>query len=413
MKQVIFTIVAVLCIIQAATAVDLAFGKYATANGVCRRNLSAGLNPLTKTIHFTSKALCIDRKNATLVGAFSDIDFFASIARFPIVGMVATSVLNIPKPGQSANPAQQTIAVSAGSVFGFDALVEYREANGVDGYQPGADTIVNMYRFSNYTWNVDSITRTAVDATNSSYVYQASVSATIPNFCTVKFGVMAASDAVSFSSSKFVNRTGIVQVLVPSSVKVSLEVLNIKYTDATTKIALGTILGYRGRKAVAQYSAFSKDVNGNQPEQPDTASADQSVTSFDDNVSTQLGGNSASLPKTFFSFQNFISKYPTSSPTNVTRGRFISTNSTTVIAGTVDELAFKAILTTDAVIERFWMSTVDQPDNFVFDPSVGSSDQSNAFVATSTATNASPVVFNQFNILVLMFIAALASFLMC
>ncbi|KAF0984632.1 hypothetical protein FDP41_000531 [Naegleria fowleri] len=355
---------------QFTLAIDVNTSLYPKL-AVCKRKIEIVRE--LQTIRFVTKAGCIDRRNATAIGAFADLEFFASIAKFPMLGMNAKTVVT---PPQSGKP----ITVVVGNAFGFDEVIEYRETNGKEGFQPGNDTLVRSVRLGQVNWKVDSLTRTPLNDANTSYVYQAVVSATVPNFCSIKISAMVTSDAVTFTSPKMVNRTGVVQVLNPSTLKVSMEVNGITYTADDSLVAFGTIVAFRGNRR-------DKPIQPSNEEKPDDATDDQTVNQFDDDVSSQLGGNNvASVPRGFFSFQNFISRWNTSAPTVITRGKFVQSPMVPFQPSQDGESTLRDRVDSNAALVRFYMAITERVDSFVWDPSTGSSEDS-SYLSNSAARN--------------------------
>ncbi|KAF0978639.1 hypothetical protein FDP41_002459 [Naegleria fowleri] len=348
------------------------FNKLASTS--CKRKIEVDRDDGGKRIRFSTKAGCIDRRNDTAIGAVSEIEFFASVAKFPIFGMKGKTVVKINMPGDKRD---KEFAVQLGSSFGLDEILEYRDRNGVEGFQPGNDTVVRSFRLGQYTWNVESLTRTPLNDANTSYVYQAVVSTQIPQFCSLKLSAMVTSDVISFTSPKLVNRTSVVQVLNPSSFKLTLEVNDINYQASDSLIALGAIVAYRGNRREKPMQPTQRSIfGGDNVEKPDDSSDDQQVSQFDDDVSTQLGGQIANIPKTFFSFQNFISRWNSSAPTVITRGKFVSTKYIAFQPSQDGESSLRDEVDSNAALARFYMSITERVNNFVWDPSVGSSENS-------------------------------------
>ncbi|KAG2392237.1 hypothetical protein C9374_012489 [Naegleria lovaniensis] len=356
-------------------------------SSTCKRKIEVNRSDSGKLIRFVTKAGCIDRRNNTAIGAVSEIEFFASIAKFPMVGMKGKTIVKVNLPGSNND---KEFAIHVGSSFGLDEILEYREKNGVEGFQPGNDTVLRSFRLGQYAWTVDSLTRTPLNDANTSYVYQAVVSTTIPNFCTLKLGAMVTSDVITFTSPKLVNRTGVVQVLNPSSFKLTLEVNDINYEASDSLIALGSVIAFRGTRRDKPKSSTPTQrsiFGGEEAEKPDDSSDDQQVSQFDDDVSSQLGGNLASLPKTFFSFQNFISRWNTSAPTVITRGKFVSTKYMPFQPAQDGESTLRDFVDSNAALARFYMSITERVNNFVWDPSVGSSEESSNLINSAARNN--------------------------
>ncbi|KAG2386870.1 hypothetical protein C9374_001905 [Naegleria lovaniensis] len=341
------------------------------SNAVCKRKIDIVRE--FKTVRFVTKAGCIDRRNATAIGAFADLEFFASVVKFPMLGMNAKTVVTAPQTGKA-------ITVVVGNAFGFDEVLEYKEVNGKEGFQPGNDTVVRSVRLGQVDWTVDSVSRTALNSANTSYVYQAVVSTTVPNFCSIKITTMVTSDAVTFTSPKMVNRTGVVQVLNPSTLKVTLELTGITYSASDSLVALGSVVAFRGNRR-------DKPIQPASEEKPDDATSDQTVNQFDDDVNTQLGGsNVAALPKGFFSFQNFVSRWNTSAPTVITRGKFVASPMVPFQPSQDGETTLRDRVDSNAAMVRFYMSITERVDAFVWDPSTGSSEDS-SYLSNSAARN--------------------------
>ncbi|EFC49681.1 predicted protein [Naegleria gruberi] len=398
--KLLFLIVILSCLATLLSAQSTSFDitpKLFPTNKFCRRKIEVDRNE--KTIKFTSKALCtLDRLNATAVGSFSEMEFLASLERFPLIAMKAKTAIKIVTP---ITKIERELAIVVGSAFGVDRIIEYQETSGVEGYQPGNDTVVKIYNLREQTWKIVDLSKKLLNDSDNSYIYHALVETNITNFCTVRMSAVISTATVQIDSSKFASRAGVVQVLNPSSLKVSFELANIQYSQSNSLIALGTIVAFRGsrREKSSGENETLKPSSGTREssavEKPDDANDDQAVSQFDNDLNTQLDGNQAILPKPFFSFQKFISKYSSSSPTVVTRGKLIYTPFRN-IEGSLnsDEQFIKdKSEASNAVVARFWVSLTERVENVIWDPSSGSSENSNYLAATSGASSQSLISF--------------------
>ncbi|EFC43783.1 predicted protein [Naegleria gruberi] len=384
-------------------------GKVIPTNKFCKRRIDISKDDSAKTVKFSTTSLCAaDRKNGTAIGAFSSMDYVASIVRFPIIGMKAKTTVKVVTP---ITKVERDLSIVVGSAFGIDRIIEYQEVNGLEGYQPGNDTIVKLYNLREQNWKVLDLSKKLVEGTNDTFIYQALVEANVTGCCTVRMSAVISSAPIQFTSPKVAARTGVTQILSPSSLKVTFELLNIQYSQSSgSYIALGTVVAFRGSrrdKVSTDNDAFAPSSGNSRQstnyEKPDDASDDQAVTQFDNDLSTQLDGNQASLPKPFFSFQKFISKYSSSSPTVVTRGKLIYTPMNTIEVLNSDEQFIKdSIETSGTVVARFWVSLTERVENAVWDPSSGS--QENADYLTTSGANSQSLIS---------FLVVLLSFIIC
>ena len=291
----------------------------------CRRDVSWNwVDSVTrKTINFESMAGCAEKTNITRVGAFNKMSYTLSVARIPMLRLVARTAVKA-----SILKKETTINLVVGAGMGFDKIIEFNDNNGVTGFQPNTtDTVVKTYKMADQTWSPFNISKAAID--NHTTIYQATSQAVVAGCCTVRVSAWATSSDVSFVSNKFVNRTGILPVLTASTFKSSLEITNIQYSSNNGRLAISTLVSHRGnliKKSPTSVRAISATES---EERPDDATSDQSVSQFDGGLNDQVdaqakGAVGISIPKPFFSFQTFVSKYPTSSPTTISRVTLIN-----------------------------------------------------------------------------------------
>ena len=295
--------------------------------------------------------------------------------------------------------------VKSKNAFGFASLVEYQESNGIPGYQPGNDTIVRQVRLSQQQWQIDSVTTSIMlNAANTSKAYTVILSSQISGWCSMKISALITTDTVTFTSDKLINRTGIIQVLTPSSFKVSVQLTNIVYSNPSSLLAVGTVVAFRGAISEKSRDTQHRSISGSKVEKPDDANSAQQVNQFVD--PTQVRNYGVSIPNAFFSFQNYISCYNSSAPTVITRGNFIQSNFTMFQPQLEDEKQFSGMVDGNAVLTSFFMSITERVDSFSWDPSVGSSD----IVSNLVLSGAGSIVTNWI-IVVVSIVMSVAAFL--
>jgi len=361
MKNILFLFAVLFCI-AFIECDQLDLSPTPLSNVPCLRQVQWNYEDGQKTVKFQSEAKCLEKTNTTRLGAFSEMNYALSIVRIPSMRFNAKSTVK-------ALVLQKEIEINLliGGALGFDKIIEFNDNNGVAGFQPNTtDAIVKTYNLVNQTWSLINVSQIAVDS--STVLYQASSQAVISGCCTVKVSAWATSSDISFVSNKFVNRTGIVPVLTASTFKSSLEITNIQYTSNSGRLAVSTLVAHRGNLN----KKIETSISGQ--EKPDDATSDQSVSQFDGGVNDQVdaqakGTTGISIPKPFISFQTFVSKYPTSSPTTITKANLVNTDYFDADSD-VEASGLKFGLDS-AVVKRFWVSLSEQVENFAWDPSVG------------------------------------------
>ncbi|EFC40108.1 predicted protein [Naegleria gruberi] len=333
--------------------------KVKLRNEDCKREMKFSLSDSNKVAEIESTGGCKSKDPEGLIqGSIANIEFQFNVKKVPLVRMKAHTAVKVDNG--------PTKVVNMGGLFGFERLFEYINNDGKDGYQVnGTDTIVRSIDLSTVSWSQITVQKTVLNGSSNSFIYEASSQATIANWCTFKMSAVVSTSEVQVTSNKTLSRSGVIQVLTPSSLKVNVELTNIQYTAGNSLLGISSITAYRGN--LKEKPTQDKPVE----EKPDDASPDQAVNQFDGDVTDQTGSSAVVLPKAFFSFQTFVSKYPTSSPTSISR-------STLGVSPFVDanEDSVKQIrddFDTKGKVKRFYVSLLERVDNFVWDPTVGSS----------------------------------------
>ena len=371
MKTLLFLFAILLCI-AFTTCDQLDLSPKPLSDAPCRREIQWSFGDGQKTVKLQSEAKCLEKTNTTRLGAFSEMNYAMSVVRIPCLRFQAKSTI-------VATILKKDVAINVviGGALGFDRIIEFNDNNGVAGFQPNTtDTVVKTYNLVDQTWSPFNVTSQNVDS--ATVVYQATSQAVVPGCCTVKFSAWTTTNDISFVSNKFVNRTGIVPVLTPSTFKSSLEITNIQYSTTNGRLAISTLVAHRGNLNKKSTTTVSSQ------EKPDDATTDQSVSQFDGGLNDQVdqqakGAVGISIPKPFVSFQTFVSKYATSSPTTITAVNLVNTDYVDADSD-VESNGLKYGLDS-AVVKRFWVSLSEKVENFAWDPSIGTSD-----LATSGAS---------------------------
>ena len=363
MKQLVFLLAILVFCFSFIHCSELDLNPQPLNNAPCRREVQWNYDNDKHTVKFQSEAKCLEKTNTTNLGAFNAMTFALSTVRIPTLKFLAKSAIKTVSLEKEVE-----IKLVIGGALGFDRIIEFRDNDGVAGFQPNStDTVVKTYNMVDQVWSPFNVSQVVVN--NFTVVYQATSQAIVPGCCTVKISAWTTTSDISFVSNKFVNRTGIVPVLTASTFKSSLELTNIQYSSGINgRLAISTLVANRGNLNKKTERSSSEH------ERPDDASSDQSVSQFDGGVTDQVDAQvkglvGISIPKPFVSFQTFVSKYPTSSPTTVTRAGLVQTDYSDADRD-VEAAALKDGLD-NAVVKRFWVSLNEQVENFSWDPSVG------------------------------------------
>ncbi|KAG2377458.1 hypothetical protein C9374_009369 [Naegleria lovaniensis] len=338
----------------------------------CQRTVT--YTPTTTTVTFDSTGRCnLNATKSLSLGTFTGMNLQASVSVLPMIKMTAQAgvTLSVNILGKMTSI---DFAFNVGASMGFDAIFEYLDNDSNPGYQPsGTDQIVKSYPLTSLQWSQLNVVSTKIDA-NTTF-YQLSTEAQVGTLCKVKLiGYLTTSEVV-LSSNAFVSRDGVQQILVPSSFKTSLQVLNIAPSNAAAKIGISTLVAFRGKVNAKSTRAASTPAKGE--ERPDDDSADQSVLQVD--TSSYLSGlsnlpNGFQIPKPFFSYQTFVSKLSASGTVSIGRSKLVSTSLTQVTeVSDVNTEMTRSI--SGSSVWRFYASLTEQVQNFVWDPSVGNSDE--------------------------------------
>ena len=375
MNKIILFLFAILACVALIHADNLDLSPKPLKDVPCRREVQWNFEDGKKTVKFQSNAKCLEKTNATLLGAFSEMNYALSVTKIPSLKFVAKSTIKA-----TLLKKEIDIKLVIGGAMGFDRIIEFNDINGVTGFQPNTtDTVVKTYKMVDQTWSPFNVSTVVVD--DNTVVYQATSQAVVAGCCTVKVSAWSTTSDISFVSNKFVNRTGILPVLTASTFKSSLEITNIQYSSNNGRLAISTLVAHRGKLNKKAAAVVSQ-------ERPDDATSDQSVDQFDGGLNDQVdaqakGAVGISIPKPFFSFQTFVSKYPTSSPTTISKAALASTEYSD--ADSDDQASGLKYGLDSAVVKRFWVSLSEQVENFAWDPSVGTAAE-NINAATSDAS---------------------------
>ncbi|EFC48773.1 predicted protein [Naegleria gruberi] len=391
-----------LLIIQVVSAASSVSFSLKTNNLSCKRDVTTSTT--SSQVSLTSAATCDLGTNRTSLSTFTQLKFYAAFGTIPMVKAVASAGVSI----KITSLLSTTISIDVGAAFGVDKVIEYLDNDGVSGYQEGnGDTIVKEYPLVGLTWSTPTLVKTSISSSSSAYIYQVTTSASVGTLCTVKFTGYLTTNEVTFSDSSLVARSGVSQVLVPSSYKSSLEFTGINYLNSNGKLAISTLLAYRGSLAKKASSRSLRDLFATTSEErPDSASSDQIVFQFDQSsfLSSWNLSSTFNIPKPYFSFQSYVSKYSTGS-TVVSKATLVSTSTSTATIANTNTLAYGAITAdiSSAKVVRFYVSFTEQVSNFIWDPSVGTEDTS--------ASSTSDAVSIKFGSVLIVMLALIGMFL--
>ncbi|KAF0978801.1 hypothetical protein FDP41_001871 [Naegleria fowleri] len=338
----------------------------------CQRTVT--YTPSTTTVAFDSTSRCdLNATKALSLGTFTSMGLQASVNVLPMIKMTAQAGVTL-SVNIFGKMTSVDFAFNVGASMGFDALFEYLDNDSNPGYQVGgADQIVKSYPLTSLQWSQLSVVSTKIDA-NTTF-YQLSTEAQVGTLCKVKLIGYLTTNEVILSSTAFVSRDGIQQILVPSSFKTSLQVLNISPSNPAAKIGISTLLAFRGKVNTKGTRSATSPARGE--ERPDDDSADQSVLQID--TSSYLSGflnlpSGFQIPKPFFSYQTFVSKLSGASGIASGRSKLISTSLTQATDASANVNTEMTGSISGSSVWRFYASLTEQVQNFVWDPSLGSSD---------------------------------------
>jgi len=320
---------------------------------ICKRTLTAISVPQTdpKAVSLISVSTCGDLSNFS--GSSKGILFVVMspapklVPAFIAKGFSAdTTKLNELKNNQASFFAQ----------FGFITILEYREKNGKQGYQPVEDDIVKTVNLSDLEftpikvdWNNDVV--------NAQYTL--SFSATSQNlFSKIEFIVKAVSsksDSAKSAASKPKS------VLTPSMLKFDVSLEGVAYTDTNTRLAIGSIMVARSRASEAEQSTSTST-----EETPEQATSTQGALVMPDKDNT-LG---------IFSYKKYATKGKSSTETiEIVRSfnESVQTGDDSFADGGIDTGGEKSMVS-------LIFSVMEQSANIYWDPAIGQFDPSSASV---------------------------------
>jgi hypothetical protein len=306
----------------------------------------------------------------------------ARIARSITVGI---SSFYYPSIGIIYRSAAQTQRGSAGVSFQsyliYDIALEYQEANGIPGYQPGGDTVVRFHYLYNVgraanqsTWSPINYQTVPLPNGGTAHVMSFSLLKTGNDVGSVYFGLNVVTKEVAVPIN---GSTSSQLIMVPSGAKFTLDVTGITYMSAnSTGIALGALHVTLGG------AIYLKTPNVTTP--PST------YRTVDPNNDQMVYGNTDPNDKVeggFFSFRNKFRVY--------LNNQFIDHNITVV--GPIALTSTPSYVTESALagfsFNRFWFSTTTQVQQITWDPGFGASEDPAPGAANSSSKICVGIVF--------------------
>jgi hypothetical protein len=294
-----------------------------------------------------------------------------------------------PLPYFACNVIQASISSASDFtiMFGFDKIVEYMESGATPGYQSGEDTLVNQFGL-NVPASIGTTTSqwTAVQCTQAN-----STSPIICNTALITNNSSAMIQQINLQAVITTNElqinipnmpSPVKQVLIPTAVKVSVEIDGIKYTNSSTVIAVGTFVSVINTGVKTQINV-GKNLTSNDFQMPNEATNYQGVLQISDSSLASASG--------FFSWDNFIT---------VQNGTTVTTQNLIVSNATIDSdnPEINSLAKVGYSMYKIWFSPQTQVSNLVWDPTAGvsagtSTPTASTHTSSATMINFSMVVF--------------------
>jgi hypothetical protein len=272
--------------------------------------------------------------------------------------------------------------------FGFDQIVEYVESGQTPGFQRSQDKVVREFYLNDVIRNGTSrwqpITCFNI-GTDMPVVCNTSLITNDPDDLIQEMTLQATATPVEVQITLPSGVQLVKQYLTPHSLKLSVEVNGIQYTNNSTSIALGTFLIARG---MLNENTNRRNVTSSDTQTPDEATNVQDVLQLQDPLSAIGGG--------FFSWDRYVAWHAPNdtlvSKRLINAGFHVETDITNFN---------QSLIMQGYSLQRIWFTPENQIDNFVWDPTAGVSE------TTSSSSNAASIIGGKclsFIILVITFI---------
>jgi len=250
--------------------------------------------------------------------------------------------------------------------FAIDRVVEYREKNGAQGYQPGEDDVIQTYKLASAAWSDIVVVKNDVDAANS--VYDLSTTLNTLYASQIKLSVSVTPIEISFRvQNTTVQRT----VLTPNSFKVSFSMNGIKYSSTnSTGLSVGVIVaskGSMGKRGASRSALFAAQTATEIT--TDTVSTDQEVHDIDDE-------NDATSKAAFFSLKKFVFKYTPAGALSSTTVPVATSAGFKDVTDATEKAELNGVQAegSDLNLKRMWFTPMEKVTDFIWDPTLGSNE---------------------------------------
>lgn len=369
MTRALFVMILAAMVIATACALKLPSFQTIVDRKFCARKLTASFSDDDYVYTARSLSLCASDgkiKRANLL-----------VARL--------NARNLPHFALTAFTSSANATADFEAIFGFDQIVEYVESGQTPGFQRSQDEVLREFFLDdvirNGTSRWEPITCFNL-GTDMPVVCNTTLVAANDRDMIQNITLQATATPVEVQITLPSGVDLVKKYLTPHSLKLTVEVNGIQYTNTSTSIALGTFLIVRG---MVNENTNRRNVSSSDVQTPDEATNVQDVLQLQDPISSIGGG--------FFSWERYVAWHAPND--TIVSKRFI--NSGFSVDENMDHFNQSLVLKGYS-LQRIWFTPESQIDNFVWDPSAGVSE-------TTTSTSSSSAFIGKHLSLLILVIA--------